>query len=250
MFCQTGTAVNNSPGDEQAIALPCRRWSCDHCRPMRQAEVRALARAGSPTLMVTLTSQPDQTRSQDEQACDLVRAWRLIGKRYRRQFHVPRLPYLAVVEETKAGQPHLHILCRERFIDHKWLSEALKSITGAYIVWLTALRTVSKGANYVAKYLGKDPHHYAGCKRYWRSQDWVKDPDAWAERKRKRPGVWTRTLDTVFQVAKSFKRQGFEVIWITSDKAVFRRKDTELAIPSEALEWADAEADRLAGLVG
>jgi len=43
---------------------------------------------------------------------------------------------------------------------------------GAKIVHITYLETKRKVANYVAKYMGKDPHRFGKLKRYWTSGNW------------------------------------------------------------------------------
>jgi hypothetical protein len=244
MLCSEFSLVKHDRHQPEAITLNCRRWQCEHCRPKRQAEVRRLCRAGEPMLMVTLTDQVKPDGNQDEAAQRLVRAWRLIVKRYKRQHNQERFPYLAVVEETQQGWPHLHILCRERFISHEWLSEALHDITGSYVVWLTRLKSGRQGANYVSKYLGKDPHHYQGCKRYWRSQDWIVDRDAWDELHEKLRGDWSRSQSSLHRLVATFKSRGYHAIWWTDEHVIFMPGSEYRLDPDQEWRWHVSPEDR------
>lgn len=222
MLCSEFSIVKNDPDAAEAATLKCRRWSCNQCRLIRQAEVRALCRAGNPSLMVTLTAAPDPEKTPDQQAVELVRAWRLIVKRHARKFKSAKIAYLAVVEATKRGQPHLHILTREKFIDHAWLKEMMADITGSFVVWLTRLKSARGGAWYVSKYLGKDPHHYEGCKRYWTARDWIEDRAEWDEKHQKQPGMWARTMRGIHAIVDDFKRRGFHAEWQGLERVLFK----------------------------
>jgi hypothetical protein len=167
---------------------------------MRRRQLKRLARAGNPTCFITLTSNPASNQSPDERAQQLSRAWRLIVKRAKRRFHLTSLPYLTVIEATKRGEPHLHILARVRWLPQKWLSEQSAELLDAPVVWIERINIGHKVAAYVAKYIGKAPHKFQGVKRYWRSLDWIYDRPAWDEANRKVPGIW-RTANYSLQVA-------------------------------------------------
>ena len=114
-------------------------------------------------------------------------AWPIIVKRAKKKYGYDTIPYLCVFEATKRGEPHLHILCRVKWISQKWLSEQLKDLTGAYIVDIRKVKSQKQIAHYMAKYVGKEPHRFKGCKRYWRTQNWLVVP---AERPEE-DGIWT-----------------------------------------------------------
>jgi hypothetical protein len=209
MFCGEKSIVKVDPRTPDARVLRCRRWSCQDCLPLRRSEVVKLARAGEPQLMITLTSQRQEGQSPDDAAVALVRAWVLIVKRLKRLRKLKHVHYFAVIEATKLGWPHLHILTRLTFIEHAWLSNTAREIIGSPVVWLTRLRGNGHGAKYVAKYLGKAPHAFAGTKRYWRSQLWVVDVAAWREAHRKSPDRW-RICDMSMQaVAVAMEASGY-----------------------------------------
>jgi hypothetical protein len=122
---------------------------------------------------LTLTANPEVYDSPEARAVALAQAWRKIRRQARKVPGNNTLPFLAVFERTKKGEPHLHILCRSAWIDQRWLSKRLSEETGAFIVDVRRIRHIKKISAYVAKYIAKDPHKFAGTKRYWRSQDYA-----------------------------------------------------------------------------
>jgi hypothetical protein len=173
MLCRDFSLVNVYDGGKVAIPLCCRAWNCDYCAPRRRREVIALAVAGSPNRLITITVNPALLVSPAARAAALANAWRLVVKRAGRQLTIGKIEYLAVFEKTKRGEPHLHILARCGYIPQAWLSAQLKELIGAPIVDIRKVTSGSRAAAYVAKYIGKDPHRFATCKRYWHTRNWV-----------------------------------------------------------------------------
>lgn len=187
-ICILGSVVEHLRDLALTYDLSCRRWSCDECAEDRAAELVRLAAAGAPTHFLTLTCNPalwpspaDAARAMQDARAELVRRIRRLG---------PRFPfeYFSVWEATRAGWPHLHILARTEFIDQAWLSDTWAELTGAPIVDIRKVEHPDEAASYVAKYVGKDPHHFGTNNRYSRSRNWCRSQ---AERKRDRyvPGL-------------------------------------------------------------
>jgi hypothetical protein len=109
-----------------------------------------------------------------------------------RVYELTALPFLAVFEQTKLGWPHLHIVCRVPWIDQRWLSAQMDKAIGAPIVDIRRIANLQELAGYVAKYIGKDPHHFEGTKRYWKSKDYdLRSPFEWPDK----PTWQRRTID-------------------------------------------------------
>lgn len=211
MLCSEISLVKRCPKQPEATILRCRSWSCEHCVEYRRRQLKRLARAGKPTSFITLTVNPATMDNPDERARALVHAWRLIVKRAKRQFKLTSLPYLTVIEATKNGEPHLHILARLRWLPQKWLSEQCAELLQAPIVWIERINAEAKIAAYVAKYIGKAPHKFGGTKRYWRSFDFIYDRQAWEAARDAHRGQWSvgnYKLDTARQL---FELAGFSV---------------------------------------
>jgi hypothetical protein len=109
-----------------------------------------------PTKLITLTVNPeyyvfprdayDKTR---RQVTELAKKLRKPGKEFE---------YLRVLEVTKKGWPHYHLVARTPYIPQKQLSDLWASMTGAPIV---DIRTVQQSTNvfkYVLKYLCKQTY--------------------------------------------------------------------------------------------
>lgn len=166
--------------DIRLTPLLCKRWRCETCLPHRLKQLRALAASGNPTSFVTLTIDPKRYDSTAAAAQDLVRCWRLIRQRLVRDGYCKKSPFLAVIEATAKGWPHLHILCRLPYVPQRYLSALAQKYTGSPIVDIRKVYNRRHASRYIAKYVSKGPAQFEGCKRYWRSQDYAAgwDPDA------------------------------------------------------------------------
>ena len=187
MLCSEASLVNHGRFALRAVSLKCRAWTCEMCQPMRQRQLVELAKSGKPTTFVTLTSNPKTGTSPASRARALAKAWPMIVKRACKKYGYKAIPYFCVFEATKRGEPHLHILARVKWLDQKWLSQQMRELTGAPIVDIREVKSSKQIAHYISKYIGKEPHRFATCKRYWRTQSWVveeraEDPpdDMWA----------------------------------------------------------------------
>lgn len=177
-LCREWTLVNLQPEIRHARPLRCRSWNCDLCRPDRKAQLIAMAAAGSPTRFLTLTVNPKTGNDPADRLRLLSNAWRIIVKRIRREKGPQACEYLAVVEETKNGEPHLHILLRSPYISQQWLSKAMGELIDSPIVDIRRIRSQREVIAYVAKYISKAPAQFGGAKRYWHSKVWEAPADS------------------------------------------------------------------------
>lgn len=173
MYCQDWTLVKRLHPGVQLIPLYCKCWTCDECRPRRTAQLVREAKAGKPTLFITLTSRNRASQTPEQAAQELVVAWRTIRREYMKEHGKGSLPFLAVFEATKKGWPHLHIVARAKWVEQRWLSKRMRELIGAPVVDVRRVKGLAKVAAYVSKYIGKDPHRFQGTKRYWRSLDFL-----------------------------------------------------------------------------
>lgn len=172
MFCREWTLVKTQLYQTEGQPLRCRSWQCEHCAPERASRLIAEVLGGRPNKFLTLTVNPDTFSGPAERAQKLVWAWRCLRLRAMRKFQMAKLPFYAVFEKTKAGEPHLHILLRTKYIPQGWISDTMRELIDAPIVDIQSIAGRRKTASYVAKYIGKDPHKFPGTKRYWKSQDY------------------------------------------------------------------------------
>lgn len=97
----------------------------------------------------------------------MTKAWRAARRAIEAHYKGKKGEYLTVVEATQKGWPHLHVLTTRRWIDQAWLSFLWKSLTGAHVVDVRRVSNHGQAASYVSKYLGKAPHRFLHCKRYY-----------------------------------------------------------------------------------
>lgn len=210
--------------DDEIIVIParCKCWHCEDCRPARVARLKYEARLGKPNLFVTLTWRVRAGVTPSQAAVLLAWAWRVVRAEYLRA-HGPRsLDFLAVFEDTEAGWPHIHIVARCRWLDHAWLKKRMGKLIGSPVVWVTRIKGRRMIANYVAKYIGKNPHRFAGTKRYWRSLRYLK-PRGTADAQDERQGAsWEKIACNWRDQAGYFERAGFLVEYLRNSAIITR----------------------------
>lgn len=197
----------------------------------------ALAAAGRPNKMLTLTcaplAEPDPVKARDL----LHKTWRALRLKIARELAKPpgvrwrmtgppqgrgrvpaitpaaervksaapaALPYFAVVERHKSGRPHLHILLRAHYIPQRWLSQEMARRMASPICDIRKVDSTAKAAAYVAKYIGKAPAKFGNSRAYWYTKNWspAVDDAQKAETTQlsffaARPHRWSETLDEV-----------------------------------------------------
>ncbi len=211
MLCSEASMVNSGWDGVQAVLLRCRSWGCPNCYESRRKQLMALARSGDPNTFITLTVNPAFGSSPFDRARRLADAWRVIVRLVKAKYELKELEYFCVFEATLKGEPHLHILCRVKWISQKWLSEQMEALMMAPIVDIRRVRDKGKLAYYVSKYCGKEPHRFSTCKRYWttRGYELTKfEPEP-------PPGRWHNDWQLlkvhISQLADEWRDQGFEV---------------------------------------
>ncbi len=186
MLCSEASVVNRGLDGYQAVTLRCRSWSCPLCEESRRKQLVALAQSGNPTTFITLSVNPAFGSGPADRARRLVDAWRTVVRRAKAEFQIDKIPFLAVFEATKKGEPHLHILARVKYIPQTWLADQMNLLMKAPVTDIRQVRTKKGVAYYISKYCGKEPQRFETCKRYWCSRDWEETPFE----KEDAPGYW------------------------------------------------------------
>lgn len=211
MLCSEACLVNRGHDGIRAVSLRCRSWGCPLCCESRRKQLVALALSGRPTTFITLTVNPAWGSGPYERARALADAWRVVVRLAKTKYKLASLPYLCVFEACESGEPHMHILCRVKWISHGWLREQMRRLIGAPIVEIERVKSPKKLAFYVSKYMGKDPHRFQTCKRYWTTRDWEltkfqpqPPPGRWHSR-------WQIVRTPLAELAEEWRSQGREV---------------------------------------
>jgi hypothetical protein len=136
-----------------AAVWRCGSRFCPHCAKQRRSEILQKLQYFSKlkhTVKLELTfpdTSPDPNRNPDFYS----KAWDIFLKRIRRRF--PKFKYFRIVELTKRGIPHFHIIINQ-YISQKWISKTFPECGGGKITWI---RKVDAGRAfvYVTKYISK-----------------------------------------------------------------------------------------------
>lgn len=203
-------------GQQVTIPTRCKTWKCNACREVNKHRVMSKISSGCSQLVVswliTLTYHVDG--DERRHAASVKRDWRVFLRYLRRKYQ--KTPWFRIIEATKRGQPHLHLImgglggkqrvacdtgkrpngkCAHK-IDYDWamqdcandcieheLAKVWYRITGDSFV-IDARRVVSANgaAAYLSKYLTKATNTWEYLeslgfrKRYSASRDWPKRP--------------------------------------------------------------------------
>jgi len=210
-LCREWTLTKDLGELRYAKPLPCRSWNCDLCRPMRKDQLMALAASGEPLRFLTLTVSPAVGSSQEERLRMLAHAWRTAVKRLRRLYGPESVEYLAIVEETKAGEPHLHILLRSKYLPQRTLSAIMGQLLGSPIVDIRAIKSQRELIRYVAKYITKAPKQFGSAKRYWASSHYSLDKESFRKAHPESMVRWELVKEPIRWIVERWVHESFAV---------------------------------------
>lgn len=216
MLCSELTIVKMTDVGAELSPLPCRRWSCEYCQPKRKRELIAKVIHGKPDTFITLTSSPETADNPVDAARLLVDAWRKVRREACRIYGYKKVPFIAVFERSPSGLPHLHILARVKWIDQDWLSDRMNTLLRAPVCDIRRVRSRKHVANYVAKYVGKQPQQFGTLKRYWAALCYDKRTTEEKEAYKRNRGdfeIWRMDLAGAMEV---FKIYGWKAV-LTKD---------------------------------
>ncbi len=178
---------------------------------MRRGQLINLAQSGNATTFITLTVNPAIGYSPEGRARALVDAWRKVVKLACKKYGYSSIPYFCVFEATEKGEPHLHILCRVRWIDQHWLSRTMKKLTGAPITDIRSVKGNKHVKFYITKYVGKAPHRFATSKRYWTTRSWAITPEVVVEPNDFWLDDWYIVNRPLWMLERGWRSQGFDI---------------------------------------
>jgi len=208
-ICREWSLVKHLPGQRLGKMLLCRSWGCEHCAPLRKRQLMARAASGKPTRFLTLTINPNRPGTPDEHALELANAWRNAVKRLRRLYGLEKVEYLAVFEQHKSGEPHLHVLLRSCYIPQQLISNIMAELIDSPIVDIRKVRDANGAVRYVAKYVTKANVRFGTSKRYWFSRNFEPPPDT--DRPTASPDEprWTVSQQHLYSILQDWTQDGF-----------------------------------------
>ena len=217
-ICGEWTLSGFDAGAWSLLRVYCRSWSCECCNPKRITRLKEEIASGNPSAMLTLTVNPARGQSPEARAYELVDAMREMIRRARKEHPTKRVEYFAVFEETKRGEPHLHLCIKAPFIRQRWISEQMLELIDAPVVDIRKCSSGRDAARYLAKYVGKGPKQFGNLKRYWSSRGYVPKHVKAFRAELKRPRVWVLIRDTLEDVVASLDGTQFDVSWLGANE--------------------------------
>ncbi len=135
------------------IQIRCKRWGCRHCGQRKTTHLGWRCEDAMPNRLITLTVNNtlwETPRDAYERTKGKVTQ---LATRLRRVYG--EFEYLRVLEVTKLGWPHYHLIVRSGYIPQKVLSSVWSDLTGAFIVDVRKIKKRQDVYFYVVKYLSK-----------------------------------------------------------------------------------------------
>jgi len=171
--CPKGTLILQHDQATKLVPKLCCRWACQTCGPRKARRLRRRLELTTPTRLLTLTLRADQNATPQDQLRKANRAWSILWRRFRRLFGEKAAGYAKIVELTKAGTPHLHIVANVPYISQRALSHAWRALTGSFIVDIRKVRRASGLAGYLTAYLTKALDVPPGMRKWSASRGFV-----------------------------------------------------------------------------
>jgi hypothetical protein len=138
------------------IGITCKRWGCRFCGQAKIRKLAAIATEAKPTSLVTLTVDPALHENPRHAYDQTRRKVATLSQQLRKAYG--EFEYLRVLEITKKGWPHYHLVSRCPYIPQAAISTVWATLTGAPIVDIRKIKRTQDVYYYVIKYLSKQ--HY------------------------------------------------------------------------------------------
>jgi hypothetical protein len=145
------------------IPFRCGKSSCPICRNIKRKRLlRRLKAASWPKdiVMWTITTDP-KLLSSAEAISTISRRWHLVSRELLR--HYPGLKYFKVLEFTKSGLPHFHVMFDHRVSWHLFQNILIQHNFGQVLHFLRLPR--DQALSYLTKYVTKSLESYEDLKR-------------------------------------------------------------------------------------
>lgn len=153
---QTLLCYSHAYRENVACVLVCNRWGCRKCGPRKAKRLAYRIEKAQPNKLITLTIDPKQYENPREAYDKTRRQLPELSKIIKKK--LGSFEYLRVLETTKAGWPHYHLMARCPYIPQRTLSELWAGLTAAPIVDVRQIRKIDNVFAYVVKYLCKQTY--------------------------------------------------------------------------------------------
>jgi hypothetical protein len=223
-FCSKGTVYRLEGDVIRAVSIGCGRRDCETCWPKRVGHLRRRMEAGAPNRLITLTFAEGEYDTPEGALDSLLAAWHSLVKKQRTRHGRAACEYCLIVEKTKRGIPHLHILVSGAWIDQGDLSRHMKDWGCGRVVYINAVHSQKGAARYLTKYLTKGNDFIDG-RRSIAFSALYEDPLARLERMADRCAhPWRWQPVPISELAADFKPSFYDVEWLGNDAFTARFK--------------------------
>lgn len=137
-------------------AITCKRWGCAYCGRKKISRLAIKTRAAKPNRLITLTIDPKRYLSPREAYDATRRKLGELAKQLRET--LKEFEYMRVLEATRKGWPHYHLVARCPYLPQTDLSSRWAALVGAPICDIRRIDRATDAYWYVVKYLGKQTH--------------------------------------------------------------------------------------------
>lgn len=168
--CGEGSLTRTGDDVAQVAVQRCKCASCPDCAPGYRRRVSNVAASADPRLLITFTAPPGKDATPASQARDFVVHIRAFRRWWNKRHPNQRIEWFWVIEKHKSGWPHMHVLATNAFLPIKLLRVWMFRRMRSRMTSVERIRNRRGAANYVAKYLGKDPAKFSGTARWARSR--------------------------------------------------------------------------------
>lgn len=154
-------AVYVGDGEWRYMPMNCKSKLCPRCAPRmaarRALEIAEAVRHHRLKSFVTLTLAGDSL-SQQELLRRLRSIWTKLRTYFVRRFR-ETMTYIAVVEVSSNGNPHLHVLVRQK-LDLEWITNTWTTLGGGEFVTVEPIETeLAPLCRYLVKQMSRPPEH-------------------------------------------------------------------------------------------
>lgn len=138
------------------IANCCKQWGCPICGRQKIQHYARLVADAQANRLITLTVNPARYDSPRAAYDHTRRRIPILSARLRRTYG--EFEFFRILEVTKKGWPHYHLIARSPYIPQTELSQLWNELTGAPIVDVRKLDRRTNAYWYVTKYLAKQKY--------------------------------------------------------------------------------------------
>jgi hypothetical protein len=156
------------------IAQTCKTWSCPICGRRRISRLAHRVRHAQPNRLCTLTIDPARHETPRAAFHTTSKALSVLVRDLRSAFG--EWEHLRVLELTRKGWPHYHLMVRSPYVPHAWIRSRWAHLTGAHIVDIRQIKAQDKVYWYVVKYLAKQTRIDFTNRRVSQTRGFFKDP--------------------------------------------------------------------------